>query len=221
MTKRSMRRFRKVISIRTLIAPQADRERFEAGRVAAVKCRHMHLGDFDRSGRRRPEADEHECCQRVNADQVILAVGQTLDTKVFGEELLLSSNGWVQADPVTGRTSMEGVFAGGDSVTGPMSVVRAIADGERAAVGIDCFLSGEKHAFWRAEHENTTNYDPDADPVPYPREALRMIQVEKRRNNFDEVEQAWNETEAIRQAKRCLRCDYGKCPVHQEEDFDA
>ena len=207
------------VSIRTLTAPQ-EVMRDSAGRVAAVKCRHMHLGEFDRSGRRRPEADENECFI-VDADQVIMAVGQTLDTRVFGKEQLLNSNGWVKADPVTGQTSMEGVFAGGDSVTGPMSVVTAIADGERAAVGIDCFLSGEKHAFWRAEHENTTNYDPDADPVPYPREALRMIQVEKRRNNFDEVEQAWNETEAIRQAKRCLRCDYGKCPVHQEEASDA
>ncbi|MDF2153494.1 NADH-quinone oxidoreductase subunit NuoF [Vibrio sp. CAU 1672] len=207
------------VRIKTLTAPQEIKSD-SAGRVAAVKCRHMHLGEFDRSGRRHPEADENECFS-VDADQVILAVGQTLDTSVFGTEPLLSSNGWVKADPVTGQTAMEGVFAGGDSVTGPMSVVRAIADGERAAVGIDCFLSGKKHAFWRAEHENTTDYDPDADPVPYPREAIQMIPVEKRKNNFDEVELAWNEAEAIRQAKRCLRCDYGKCPIHGEEDSDA
>ena len=207
------------ITIKTLTAPQRI-EHDSAGRVAAVRCRHMHLGDFDRSGRRRPEADKDDGFA-VDADQVILAVGQTLDSSVFAGELDLNDSGWIQADPVTGETSMDGVFAGGDSVTGPMSVVSAIADGERAAVGIDTFLTGGKHAFWRTEQENNTDYDPDADPVPYPREALRMMQVDKRRNNFDEVEQAWNETEAIRQAKRCLRCDYGKCPVHPEEASDA
>jgi NADH-quinone oxidoreductase subunit F len=94
-----------------------------------------------------------------------------------------------------------------------MSVVHAIGAGERAAVGIDTYLSGETHAFWRVEKENTTDYDPDTEPVPYPREHLRTIAVAKRRRNFDEVEQSWNEAEAIRQAKRCLRCDYGKLTV--------
>ena len=55
-----------------------------------------------------------------------------------------------------------------------------------------------------------TDYNPDADPVPYPREEPSRIALERRKNNFDEVEQAWNETTARRQARRCLRCDYGK-----------
>ncbi|MFA6172370.1 MAG: hypothetical protein WC701_01670, partial [Kiritimatiellales bacterium] len=135
--------------------------------------------------------------------------------------LALDDRGWIKADPVTGKTSVAGVFAGGDSVTGPMSVVHAIGDGERAAVGIDLLLSGEKHAFWRTEQENTTDYDPDTEPVPYPREKLRMMPVDKRRSNFDEVEQSWNESEAVRQARRCLRCDYGKCTVCDEEDTNV
>jgi NADH-quinone oxidoreductase subunit F len=186
------------------------------GKVTGVKCLHMHLGEFDRSGRRRPEADKDESFI-VAADQVIMAVGQTLDGSVFGGALALDDRGWVKADPVTGKTSLEGVFAGGDSVTGPMSVVHAIGDGERAAVGIDQLLSGAKHAFWRVEQANTTDYDPDSDPVPYPREKLRMMPIDKRRSNFDEVEQSWNESEAVRQARRCLRCDYGKCTACEEE----
>jgi NADH-quinone oxidoreductase subunit F len=186
------------------------------GSVVGVKCLRMHLGEFDRSGRRSPEAVEDDS-YIVPADQVIMAVGQTLDASVFGGVLELDERGWVKADPVSGKTSLAGVFAGGDSATGPASVVHAIADGERAAVGIDQFLSGEKHAFWRVEQANSTDYDPDSDPVPYPREKLRMMPVEKRRNNFDEVEQSWNESEAIRQARRCLRCDYGKCIVCDEE----
>jgi len=206
------------VSIETLTAPQEIA--VKKGHVNGVKCLHMHLGEFDRSGRRRPEADEDDLFT-VEADQVILAVGQALDSSVFGGAFELDERGWIKADPVTGKTSLEGVFAGGDSVTGPMSVVHAIADGERAAVGIDQLLTGGKHAFWRAEQPNTTSYDPDADPVPYPRETLRMMPVEKRRSNFDEVEQAWNESETVRQARRCLRCDYGKCTVCEEEASHA
>jgi NADH-quinone oxidoreductase subunit F len=206
------------VTIEALTAPE---EIIAAkGKVAGVKCRHMRLGEFDRSGRRRPEADQDETFI-VAADQVIMAVGQMLDGSVFGGALALDERGWVKADPVTGKTSLEGVFAGGDSVTGPMSVVHAIGDGERAAVGIDLLLSGAKHAFWRTEQENTTDYDPDSDPAPYPREKLRMMPVDKRRSNFDEVEQSWNESEAVRQARRCLRCDYGKCTVCGEEDTNV
>jgi NADH-quinone oxidoreductase subunit F len=186
------------------------------GKVTGVRCRHMHLGDFDRSGRRRPEADEEDAFV-IEADQVIMAVGQTLDPSIFADAFEVSDRGWIQADPVLGETSASGVFAGGDVVTGPMSVVHAIADGEHAAVGMDKMLSGEVHAFWRKEQENTTDYDPDADPVPYQRECMRMIPVDKRRNNFDEVEMSWNEAEAVRQARRCLRCDYGKKTVLDEE----
>lgn len=112
-------------------------------------------------------------------------------------------------DP-NGQTSMPGVFAGGDVVTGPSSVVTAIASGEQAAVAIDKFFTGEEHAFWREQKEIKVDFDPDADPVPYPREPLRLMEVGRRCHNFDEVEQSWNESVAMRQAKRCLRCDYGK-----------
>jgi hypothetical protein len=76
--------------------------------------------------------------------------------------------------------------------------------------GIDAMLTGEPHAFWREYKEVATDYDPEADPAPYPREDLNLIALERRKNNFDEVEQAWNEAAARRQARRCLRCDYGK-----------
>jgi len=203
------------VTIETLTAPVEIVS--QARSVSGVRCMHMHLGDFDRSGRRRPEADQDDNFI-IAADQVIMAVGQTIDGSVFGGAFELDERGWIKADPVTGQTSLEGVFAGGDSVSGPMSVVHAIADGERAAVGIDQFLSGEKHAFWRVEQENTTDYDPDAEPLPYPRETMRMMPVDRRRSNFDEVEQAWNEAETVRQARRCLRCDYGKRTVCQEQE---
>lgn len=206
------------VKILSLTAP--DAVLVAHGKVTGLQCQHMHLGDFDRSGRRRPEADADEAFV-LDADQVIMAVGQTLDPSMFADACATTDRGWIQADPVTGKTSSDWVFAGGDVVTGPMSVVHAIADGERAAVGIDRYFTGEQHAFWRVEHENTTDYDPDADPVPYPRERLRMMPVDQRRSNFDEVEMSWNEAEAVRQARRCLRCDYGKKIVTDQEVQNA
>ena len=182
-------------------------------KIAGVKCMTMKLGEYDRSGRRRPTADGADQFL-LDADQVIVAIGQTLNPgRLFAlkdAELKMTSNNFIYASSVTGQTSVPWIFAGGDVATGPWSVVSAIGAGEIAAVGIDQFLTGENHAFWREEKVVDTDYDPDVDPVPYPREPVRSIAVEKRKHNFDEVELPWNENVAQRQAKRCLRCDYGK-----------
>ncbi len=181
------------------------------GNAVGVRCRAMHLGDYDRSGRRRPEADDAGTTT-LPVDQVIMAVGQTLHAEALLKplEVELTESGWIKSHPVTAQTSVEWLFAGGDAATGPSSVVEAIAAGERAAVGIDASLTGETHAFWRPYREVDTNYDPDAEPVPFPRERVHMAAVDRRSRNFDEVELPWNEATAIRQAQRCLRCDYGK-----------
>lgn len=182
----------------------------EDGKIVALECSRMNLGDFDRSGRRR--AVESEAHMRIEADQIIYAIGQQFDfSSVCSEtEVETADNRNIKADKLTGQTSVPWVFSGGDSVTGPLSVIDAVAGGERAAVGIDTYLTGEDHAFWRQERENNTSYDPDADPVPYPREGIITLPVNRRRYNFDEVEMPWTESVAVRQAKRCLRCDYGK-----------
>jgi len=181
----------------------------EGGQVTGVKCRSMTLGAFDRSGRRSPTA-RGDGTYIVKADQVIAAIGQSLDPGeiINGTPLKLNDLGFFEASAVTGRTSVEWIFAGGDAVSGPSSVVSAIAAGERAAVGMDAYLSGETHAFWRKDKPLDTFFDPDADPVDYPRARIHRIPVDKRRNNFREVERPWAENIAIREARRCLRCDF-------------
>lgn len=181
------------------------------GRLTGVRCRHMKLGEFDKSGRRRPVA-EQDGGFVVPADQVIAAIGQTpASRELLGAvELGLKSNGYFEINPVTGQTSVPWIFAAGDAVSGPASVIDAVASGERAAVGVDRFLSGAAHAFWREQKALDTFFDPDADPAAYPREKMPLIAVERRRRNFDEVELPWDESTAVRQARRCLRCDYGK-----------
>jgi NADH-quinone oxidoreductase subunit F len=199
------------VVVECLLSP--DSFELKGGNVVGVHCRQMQLGEFDRSGRRRPEASEAD--RVVEADQVIMAVGQSLDAVgLLGDEVALTSDGWIAADPVTGSTNVDWLFAAGDAAEGPSSVVAAIGAGERAAAGMDKVLTGELHAFWRGYQEVQTDFDPDADPVPYPRERIPTMSVDRRKSNFDEVEQAWNEGTAVRQAKRCLRCDYGKCLEH-------
>ncbi len=180
-------------------------------RATGLKCRSMTLGSFDASGRRRPELSQ-ETEFVIPCDQIIAAIGQRVEShEIFeGIPLLLTPAKTLAVDRASGRTSVPWIFSGGDAVTGAASVVEAIGAGELAAIGIDTFLAGESHAFWRTNKEVQTSFDPDADPVPFAREKPSVIAVDRRRNNFDEVEQGWTEGVALRQAKRCLRCDYGK-----------
>jgi NADH-quinone oxidoreductase subunit F len=181
------------------------------GRTVGLKCRSMTLGAFDASGRRRPELSK-ETEFVMPCDQIIAAIGQRVESKdsFDGTPLALTAGKTLAIDRATGATSVPWIFSGGDAVTGAASVVEAIAAGEQAAIGIDAFLAGSSHAFWRKTKEVQTSFDPDADPVPFAREKPPVIAVDRRRNNFDEVEQGWTEGVALRQAKRCLRCDYGK-----------
>jgi NADH-quinone oxidoreductase subunit F len=182
----------------------------EGRHVVGLKCLPMRLGEFDRSGRRTPK--EGGDVFTIPCDHILVAIGQTLDPQKVcnGVGLETRNNTFLHINPVTGQTSEKWVFAGGDVVSGPSSVVEAVAAGERAAVGIDLYLTGATHAFWRAERPVDTSFDPEAEPADTPREKLALIPVERRKNNFDEVEQPWREATALQQALRCLRCDYGR-----------
>jgi NADH-quinone oxidoreductase subunit F len=181
------------------------------GKVTGIVCSKMKLGEFDKSGRRRPDASKEKDFT-IEADQIIAAISQACEADKFlgDSEVELNAKKCVVTNPLSGQTNVDWVFAGGDAVTGPWSVIEAVAGGEKAAVGIDEFLTGEKHAFWREDKEVDVSFDPEADPVTYPREKQPLIDAERRSHNFDEVELSWSEDVAVRQAKRCLRCDYGK-----------
>jgi NADH-quinone oxidoreductase subunit F len=179
------------------------------GKATGVRCSRMVLGEFDRSGRRRPK-EQAGAEFVVMADQVIAAIGQALQAEewVDGTSLRLNKSRYIEVNPVTGQTSVDWIFSGGDAVTGPASVIDAIAAGEKAAAAIDQQLTGANHAFWRKEQEVDTAFDPDADPAAYTRSEIRMIPVNKRKHSFDEVEMTLTEAVALREARRCLRCDY-------------
>ena len=198
------------------------------GKVCGLRCKKMVLGAYDSSGRKRPVESGEEFVLPV--DQVIFAVGQTMNAsdslgqvvspksetsydyyvEVGTERLMMNGNNRIKADHATGQTSIKWLFSGGDLVTGAASVVEAIGAGEKAAAGIDEYLTGENHAFWREDKPVDTYFDPEALPTSTPRKKMTLLEVERRQNSFVEVEQPWEKNEAIRQAQRCLRCDYGK-----------
>jgi len=181
----------------------------ESGNAVGLKCLPMQLGTFDRSGRRRPTTGTGEPFV-IPADQILTAIGQTIELGTMVDEKIDQQWEFIRANPTNGGTSVPWLFAGGDVVSGPSSVVDAIAAGERAAVGIDAFCNGTANPFWRQPYPLDVKFDPDADPCMEPRGKPNVIPVERRCRNFDEVELSWTEPVAIRQATRCLRCDYGK-----------
>jgi NADH-quinone oxidoreductase subunit F len=189
------------------------------GVLAAVRCRRMELGEFDRSGRRKPVSKTANDFD-LPAQTLIAAIGQTLKTgELFdGVSLKLNERDFIAVVPETGQTSEPWIFAGGDAVSGPSSVIEAIAAGEKAAVGIDQLLTGSTHAAWRRESPADTFFDPDVDPVETARAPLSLIPVSRRRGNFAEVESTWSRTVALAESKRCLRCDYREQAVTVTEE---
>jgi NADH-quinone oxidoreductase subunit F len=198
---------REGVHLETLVAPL--KVEVQGGSVVGLRCCRQVLGEFDRSGRRRPRA----CAETefvLEADQVIAAIGQGLDAQALlgGLPVKLARNGWIEVDDLTGQTSEKWLFSGGDSVLGPSSVAEAVGHGERAAVAMDMFLTGEAHAFWRELPDADTHFDPEADPVDFPRAEQPVLAVEKRCHNFQEIELGLPGRVGLREARRCLRCDY-------------
>ena len=180
------------------------------GRMTGLECLRMELGEPDESGRRRPvpiPGSEFS----VEADTVIVAIGQVLevgDWKLEVGSWKLEVGNWIVADPVTLQTSLEGVFAGGDAVTGPATAIEAIAAGKRAAESISRYIRGEDLAAGRTlgqpdissiEYYTPPVVEPEA-RVPMPKLSLAE------RVDFAETNLGFSEREAVAEAERCLSC---------------
>jgi len=117
----------------------------ENGKVCAVECVRMQLGEPDETGRRRAVPMEGSDFKR-ETDMVVLAVGETPDLEFLPKDAELNDDGTLWVNPVTMETSKSGVFGGGDAVNGPASVIEAIRDGKRAAQSIEHYVKSLKGA---------------------------------------------------------------------------
>ena len=176
-----------------------------------VECVRMELGEPDASGRRRPVPIPGSNFT-LEVDTLIAAIGQTVERETLADAgLELDRWNCIVADPATCRTSLEGVFAGGDCVTGPGIAVEAMAAGRRAAAAIDQFLRGQPVT---GEPRQFTSLIEPLEAVPAERfagveraERVRIPEIEPaRRLSFEEVERGLDEESARREAQRCLAC---------------
>ncbi len=177
----------------------------ESGRVTALEILRTERV-FDESGRFNPQfAPGSESL--IGCDTVILAIGQApnLDFLKGSSHVEVSPRGLITVDRRTLMTSAPGVFAGGDCVFGPRLIIDSVADGKRAAAGIDEFLRGQKPADPIIEievldqHQMITNY------MEIARQSVPMLPLE-RRTGVTEVEIGFDEQSAMLEAQRCLHC---------------
>jgi NADH-quinone oxidoreductase subunit F len=171
----------------------------------------MALGEFDKSGRRTPvpiAGSEFE----IEIDTLIPAIGQKPDLD-FGDGaagLKATSWGTLEVDPETMATQIDGVFAGGDVVSGPGTVLEAMGMGKTAAAAVHRYLRGENPApvyFPTEPRLEVPAVELDEADWALERPDMPVRPVAERIGSFAEVELGYSEKQAVSEARRCLRCD--------------
>ncbi len=179
------------------------------GALAAIECIRMKLGEADASGRFRPEPIPGSEFI-IETDMLISAIGQNvvLPQNCGLDNLARTRWGTIETSP-DGSTSIEGVFGIGDSVTGPRSVIEAIAEGRKAAHAVDCYLRGVPYE--PLPHVGIDDVvkdppEPDRDHPVIPRQKPPELTIEERLHSFTEVEGTLTEEQVRAEAQRCLHC---------------
>ncbi len=198
------------IRFRYLVAP--SQVLTDGGRLVGLECKKVGLGPVDAQGRREPiviPGTEF----KISADGVLAAVGQRVDFSFLPSNVRAKAcpDDRIEIDERTSLTRLGRVFAAGDMVTGPATIIEAIAAGHRAAESVRRFLTEGRAAIReeRPEGRAAEEYEiPDATPVEATRIRPATI-APSRGKKFAEVEQAYTAAEAVAEARRCLRC--GPC----------
>lgn len=202
------------VAIKFMAAPTKILEK--NGAVSGIECVEMELGEPDESGRRRPIPKEGSEFV-IEGDIVVAAVGQYSDFSFLPEEVKRTKWGIV-VDDTTAATSVPGVFAGGDAVTGPSIAIDAVAWGRRAAHAIDAYLHGKEISFDPVEKDinraivtwediELMKRNVVLSGIEHAdRKEIESIPVDERIETFSEVEKGYDDRTAVEEARRCLSC---------------
>jgi len=198
------------IEISYLTAPVSIHS--QDGKVTGFECIRTELGPPDASGRRRPvpiEGSEFV----IECDAVIPAIGQKIDVAWAEKEpdLSLTSRSTFAVNPHTMQTNIADVFAAGDAVTGPATVIEAVADGHKAVAAMHRFISGEDLDTYAEslaiENPPGTNWQEIPEEIENAdRLVCAHLDPDQRTNNFDEVDRSFSEAAAKKEAARCVDC---------------
>jgi NADH-quinone oxidoreductase subunit F len=198
------------IKIEYLIAPLKIEGTKE--KVGSITCQRMVLGDFDSSGRKKPVAvPGSEFTLKI--DSVIAAIGQIPDISFIDKKIGITINKWDCFDvgnDYKSRTPNPRYFAGGDAVTGPDTVIAAIAAGHQAANDIDSAIrkANNEPAYEKPAREKIdVPLVIDEETIEASQMAMPEISGSKRKMSFAEVELGFKKADVIKEASRCLRCD--------------
>ena len=186
----------------------------EDGKVTGAECIRMELGEPDASGRRRPipiKGSEFV----LPADVIISAIGEAPDLSFLteGEKIKISETGTIEVAPFTYQASRAGIFSGGDCVTGPATLIEAIAAGNKAARSIDQYLRAgivapsDEDLVESLVHDVSLSRQRQAGiTAKGVRQSPELLPVQNRGLNFAEVEKCLTTEVALKEAERCLRC---------------
>jgi len=177
------------------------------GKVTGMECIRMRLGEPDASGRRRPipiEGTEFV----IEADRIIPAISQEPDLSLLPADHKFNISRWNSfvVNEVSYQTNIPGIFSAGDAVTGPNTVINAIAAGKEVAISIDRYLRGEDLLAGRPEKKPCEGQPALKGEPPKLRQEMPALSREERERNFKEVELGFTEEMAVEEAKRCLDC---------------
>lgn len=186
------------------------------GKVSGLECVRMELGEPDESGRRRPEPVEGSNFV-LECDAIIPAIGQTCIVDcVLPDEQGVELTRWktLVVDPLTYQSSEENIFGGGDCITGPATLIAALAAGKKGAKYIDRYVqTGQCEPDLHDQMEDyiqQLNVFYPFEKMPFKGSGKRARQPaldpEERINHFEEVEGGFDEGQALLEASRCLRC---------------
>ncbi len=168
---------------------------------------------MDEEGKTYLSVDEDDV-EEVKTENIIISIGQAPDVSFLSRDRQLERALWggLTVDENSLVTNIPGVFAGGDFITGPSTVIKAIASGRRAALAIDKYLRGEKGRLEIPDEKSSMGEDillaSDSDEIDEtPRMKEKMEKVVDRVRDFREVEKGLSSEDAHLEAVRCLRCD--------------
>jgi len=170
--------------------------------IELVRCTRA----FDEGGNFNPLYDEKET-KIIEADMIILAVGQIPDTSFVPNNIKTNQDNTIQVDPVTLETSLSGVFAGGDvTIPGGSSVVEAIGTGKQAAISIERYLKYEDLKAGRYLKPKRVIKPPKEGIARMPRQSAPILPFNQRSRNFKEVKMGINADAMALEAQRCMTC---------------
>jgi len=197
------------VDIRLLVTPVKVLMSF--GKAIGVECIKMKLGEPDSGGRPKPIPIEGSNFIH-KLDTLILAISERPDTSYIGEGDEINRHGEnIVIDEESAMTTRAGVFAGGDAVTGPNMVVDAMAAGKKAAEMIAKYVEGKTlKPDYKLSRPSLYVEPPtlsEDEILKAQRPKMNRLSTRDRANNFREVELGLTEKAAIREARRCLRCD--------------